>query len=815
MLVKKLLLLFVLTSLTFGAKAGHELGGMIITYRSAPGPSNDPLRYEIIAYSVYDNSGIAPPTSSNVAISSGCFPNQTVQVSRIGTSGGSLTTLSGLDYCTGTVSGSISLSMAIFKGFVTLPGTCADFRFYGSSCCGRYTNMINITPNFSGSDYFYADLNNLNGPNSTPELNVTDFIRFACPNKPLNIYSFTEADGDSVVYTPSAPTYQSGSSFTNHTYSAGYSISNPVGSTTGYSLNASTGAVQTQVPSGGQYAITIMYEEYRPDLGGTFIKISEGRFTPVLGIANSCTLPSFDMVYAPVLNADSVDCGAQTLRLSATRKISIASLSTNGSEFLVSSMQKGSMTVSGVQLIQDSIVELTFTQPVASNDVLLVYLQTGSDGDAVVSVCGQELPVGSANGLLYYSPNIPSAVASITPTNTFLNVSFSSSGSNGNSFIWDFGDGSPSSSDPNPNHTYTMAGQYTVTLVVLNSCGEGDTAIQLVDVCDVVSVSGFTVNQTGNTVNLTPTGVSGASSLSWIMGDGAVLNGMTGINHTYANEGSYIVKLVAVNDCGDADTVTQTIDICAPLSADFGSMQTGNIVAFDGSLSSSGATAYYWNLGDGSSATGANYVHTYSTLGNYYVTLTVVNACMDSAVFGDTIKLCLPAIPSWTYQITSSGSNGMVVQFDASNSQNAVSYQWDFGDGSGGSGVNPQHTYSTVSLSYLVQLTVTNACSEQGSYAYRLSQIGLDELHASEKIELYPNPASEKLHLSWQAENISPERITLFTSAGQRVFEHQVTPDQQGEVKIELNISDLPAGLYHLQLEGEHIFIRERVLIQP
>ncbi|NLE81215.1 MAG: PKD domain-containing protein, partial [Rhodococcus sp.] len=51
------------------------------------------------------------------------------------------------------------------------------------------------------------------------------------------------------------------------------------------------------------------------------------------------------------------------------------------------------------------------------------------------------------------------------------------------SYIWAFGDGS-TSSEPNPSHTYAAAGQYTVSLTVMNSAGLGATATQQLTVSD-------------------------------------------------------------------------------------------------------------------------------------------------------------------------------------------------------------------------------------------------------------------------------------------------------------------------------------------
>jgi len=57
-----------------------------------------------------------------------------------------------------------------------------------------------------------------------------------------------------------------------------------------------------------------------------------------------------------------------------------------------------------------------------------------------------------------------------------LTVQFTDASSAGvTSWDWDFGDGSPHSSDMNPEHTYTMPGEYAVTLSVEGASGSGST----------------------------------------------------------------------------------------------------------------------------------------------------------------------------------------------------------------------------------------------------------------------------------------------------------------------------------------------------
>lgn len=68
-----------------------------------------------------------------------------------------------------------------------------------------------------------------------------------------------------------------------------------------------------------------------------------------------------------------------------------------------------------------------------------------------------------------------------------------------------------------------------------------------------------------------------------------------------------------------------------------------------------------------------------------------------------------PLVAAFTYVCSA-----VTCAFDASTSQGAASYAWNFGDGGSGSGRIAPHTYSTGDATYNVTLTVVNASGDKG-----------------------------------------------------------------------------------------------------
>ena len=123
---------------------------------------------------------------------------------------------------------------------------------------------------------------------------------------------------------------------------------------------------------------------------------------------------------------------------------------------------------------------------------------------------------------------------------------------------------------------------------------------------------------------------------------------------------------------------------------------------------SQNALSISWNFGDGANSSEHNPEHTYLSEGNYTVTLTTSNKNGTDSMSTRITVLEYKIIPTAEFNVnTASGYAPLVVQF-TDNSQNAINWNWDFGDGTTSTEQNPAHTYSEAG-NYAVNLIVSNA----------------------------------------------------------------------------------------------------------
>jgi len=126
---------------------------------------------------------------------------------------------------------------------------------------------------------------------------------------------------------------------------------------------------------------------------------------------------------------------------------------------------------------------------------------------------------------------------------------------------------------------------------------------------------------------------------------------------------------------------------------------------------------WYWNFGDASTGTAQDPMHTYNSVGQYTVTLRVVDANSESVTTQHRlITVTAPPVkPTAAFSATpTSGVSPLAVQFtdeSLAGDRAITTWRWDFGDGTRSTLRNPTHTYDDLG-SYEVTLTVSNSAGE-------------------------------------------------------------------------------------------------------
>ncbi len=141
-------------------------------------------------------------------------------------------------------------------------------------------------------------------------------------------------------------------------------------------------------------------------------------------------------------------------------------------------------------------------------------------------------------------------------------------------------------------------------------------------------------------------------------------------------------------------------------TAQFDFTAHGYIINFDNT--STNATEYFWDFGDGQTSDAENPNHTFAQSGDYTVTLIAINNC-DSVAFTQNINI--NAIPTASFSAdTTLGCQPLSVTFENTSAANASSFIWILPGATPNFSTqkNPTVTYNTGG-SYAVTLIASNA----------------------------------------------------------------------------------------------------------
>ena len=281
-----------------------------------------------------------------------------------------------------------------------------------------------------------------------------------------------------------------------------------------------------------------------------------------------------------------------------------------------------------------------------------------------------------------------------------LTVSFIDTLNLGKQFRWDFGDGSPEETttvDSN-SHTYTQIGDYRVRLISVDSsaCNISDTAYTTIHARRDKAILSLLAAKLPPCTSLayqftnTSTAPAGkpfnSRSFVWDLGDGTAPDTIFQPgNHTYAAEGTYIVKLYLIdtNYCNAPDMATDTIRIAANVKAQFTTPPSGCApYEADFNNTSLAGQTFLWNFGDGTTSTEQYPKHLYEAPGQYTVTLTAYDdATCNKQDVSQPFTIVVSGKPTAGFTFSPSPAINNTPASFFNTSFDATSYKWIWGDG--------------------------------------------------------------------------------------------------------------------------------------
>ncbi len=301
------------------------------------------------------------------------------------------------------------------------------------------------------------------------------------------------------------------------------------------------------------------------------------------------------------------------------------------------------------------------------------------------------------------------------------------------SWSWDLGNGTTSNLQ-NPAAVYLNPGTYSVRLTVSNLSGSDTKTVTNYITVAPTPVINFSANDSGSICpgrliqfnNLSTPGTAGNITYLWDFGDGNTSD-LASPTHEYLNTGNYNISLSISNAAGCSNVLTKTAYInVIPRSVPRFTATNNNSCTLPLNVSftssSTGATSYLWDFGDGNTSTQASPSNTYTTAGSYTVRLITTNAagCSDTMIRTSYVNIgTLRA--SFSTNTSSSCTNNNINFTNTSLPGPGVS-TWYFGDGTSAIAANTRHAYSTPGT-YAVKLVVRfNNCIDSVSRTVQVAQ---------------------------------------------------------------------------------------------
>ena len=269
-------------------------------------------------------------------------------------------------------------------------------------------------------------------------------------------------------------------------------------------------------------------------------------------------------------------------------------------------------------------------------------------------------------------------------------------------------------------HTFTAAGDYVVTMKSITVDGCEADVTKTIHIANAPAANFSILPSTACSVPVNASftaATTGATAWNWDFNDGGTAT-VQNPTHQFTAEGIFNVVLVASNAEGCSTTVTKPMSIkrptlfitgpttgCIPVKATF--------IPVVGTVDP--VVKYDWTFGDGGTSTDKEPEHTFTTQGNYTVTLTITTqgGCTQTATL--PVRVGTPVVVDFSVD-KPNGCQPTVFNFTNLSVPPGQEWIWTFEE-TGGSGnstlQNPQYVFSTIGKHDVTLMVNNNGCIQQ------------------------------------------------------------------------------------------------------
>ena len=393
----------------------------------------------------------------------------------------------------------------------------------------------------------------------------------------------------------------------------------------------------------------------------------------------------------------------------------------------------------------------------------------------------------------------PANLCAGTPA-SFNNTSTLSNGQMG--VNWSFGDGE-TDFNISPAHQYLNAGSYSVKLKVYSNFGCFDSVTKTVVVAPTPNASFTYANactrDSVTFINTTTFGGTGTVNLTWTFGDAATANTTGSVKHKYLNAGTYNASLKAqAGACFRTQNTSINVNTRPVAAFTTSSTCVNTPVQFSNTSIAGNSATSSWAFGDGGVASSQSPTHSYTTAGNVNAKLVVMeNNCYDSV----SVPLTIHALPVVSF--TSTPMAGIrQLQFNPNN-PSMISYEWDMGDGSILSQINPVYSFmSNGPFNVTLTASDSNGCanSKTNQVSFNVSTGKMPDGLSS--FDVYPNPFSNQTNISYTVAKTAKVEIKVYDMLGKEITTLVNATQSSGSYQtlFSLNSVELNSGSYIVKI---------------